>query len=156
MTGDSHRPHPPIEFYVTLTIVLYIEHTDETGADFNMLHKRKPPIYPINQVPPPPPNWNEFLPPPPTHPPTDSMRKTSQVRNDNRIDNFVRFTYFRFADFVFTIDRYSFRAVQRRQSPDESPYARRKFLETVARPVQQIFGGQLQRIHARVDLHRSG
>lgn len=44
--------------------------------DFNN-HKRKPPIYPINQAPPP--NWNEFLPPPPQHPPTDSMRKTSQV-----------------------------------------------------------------------------
>ncbi|VVC26657.1 Fibronectin type III,Immunoglobulin subtype,Immunoglobulin-like domain,Immunoglobulin-like [Cinara cedri] len=52
---------------------------DENGTDFNPPHKRKPPIYPINQAPPPPPpNWNEFLPPPPTHPPTDSMRKTSQ------------------------------------------------------------------------------
>lgn len=44
--------------------------------DFNN-HKRKPPIYPISQAPPP--NWNEFLPPPPQHPPNDSMRKTSQV-----------------------------------------------------------------------------
>lgn len=49
---------------------------DENNMDFNN-HKRKPPIYPINQAPPP--NWNEFLPPPPQHPPNDSMRKTSQV-----------------------------------------------------------------------------
>ncbi|XP_050537160.1 roundabout homolog 2 isoform X2 [Daktulosphaira vitifoliae] len=46
---------------------------DET-TDFNN-HKRKPPIYPVNQ---PPPNWNEFLPPPPQHPPSDVIRKTSQ------------------------------------------------------------------------------
>ncbi|XP_025199330.1 roundabout homolog 2-like [Melanaphis sacchari] len=50
-------------------------HYLDENVDFNN-HKRKPPIYPINQAPPP--NWNEFLPPPPQHPPTDSMRKTSQ------------------------------------------------------------------------------
>ncbi|XP_050436214.1 roundabout homolog 2-like isoform X2 [Adelges cooleyi] len=55
--------------------IISSNHYLDDNTEFNN-HKRKPPVYPINQ--PPPPNWNEFLPPPPQHPPSDVIRKTSQ------------------------------------------------------------------------------